>query len=93
MTFGDLIKNKRIKKKIGLREFSRKVKLSPSFICSLEGGKAKPPKEKNIIKIAEILDIDKDLLLAKANKIPIDILNILISDYRYYYNFIRKSSK
>ena len=93
MTFGDIIKSKRIEKKMGLREFSKKVELSPSFVCLLENGKTKPPKESNITKIAEVLDIDKDLLLAKANKVPIDILNILISNYRHYYNLIRKSNK
>jgi len=68
-TFGEFVKNRRLALNYGLREFAKMVDLSPTFISKMEVGDFKPPKEKNIIKIANKLAVDSDYLLALANKI------------------------
>jgi len=67
--FGNLVRERRLKLKIGLREFAKLLKISPAFISKMEIGDFAPPKEENIRKMAEILKIDPDELLAKAGKI------------------------
>ena len=82
-TFGEIIRNKRLEMKIGLRQFAEKVGLSPAFISKMEVGEFKPPKEKNIIKICKILDLDCDCMILKAGKIP----------SKYKENVIKKPKK
>ena len=91
--FGEIIRNKRLEMKIGLREFAEKVKLSPTFISKMEVGEFKPPKEENIIKIAKILDLNIDLLMAKADKVSSDLKNIINKEPELFASFLRTASK
>ena len=68
-TFGTFVREKRLEKKIGLREFAIMMDLSPAYISKMEVGDWNAPSEATIIKIAEILEMDKDYLLALAGKI------------------------
>jgi transcriptional regulator with XRE-family HTH domain len=68
-TFGTFVREKRLDKNIGLRDFAKMVELSPAYISQMENGVCKPPMESKVIKIAEILEMDKDYLLALACKI------------------------
>jgi len=67
--FGAFIRKERLNKNLGLREFADMINLSPTFISKMEVGDYKPPKEENIVKMANILGGDKDYYLAMANKI------------------------
>jgi transcriptional regulator with XRE-family HTH domain len=69
-TFGTFVREARLQKKIGLREFAiMMVDLSPAYISQMESGVCKPPMESKIIKIAEKLNINADYLLDLAGKI------------------------
>ena len=68
-TFGTFVREKRLEKKIGLREFAIMMDLSPAYIGQMESGVCNPPMESKIIKITEKLDINADYLLALAGKI------------------------
>ena len=58
-TFGTFVREARLQKKIGLREFAiMMVDLSPAYISQMESGVCKPPMESKIIKIAEKLNIN-----------------------------------
>ncbi|MFT4718107.1 MAG: transcriptional regulator with XRE-family HTH domain [Rickettsiales bacterium] len=90
--FGEIIRNKRLEMKIGLRQFAEKVALSPTFISKMEVGEFKPPKEENIKKIAKILNLDIDLLMAKADKLSSDLKNIINKEPELFASFLRKAS-
>jgi len=91
--FGAIVRKQRLNMKIGLREFAEKVGLSPTFISKMEIGEFKPPKEENIIKISNVLGIDKDFLLAKANKISSELKNIINKEPQLFASFLRRASQ
>ena len=89
--FGGFVREKRLKKNIRLREFSRMVGISPAYISKMEMGESAPPKEENIKKMATILNVDTDMLLAKANKISADIQAVIVSQPSLYASLLRRA--
>ena len=49
----EIVKEARLKMNITLRNFAGEIGLSPTFVSKMEAGEYDPPKEENIIKIAE----------------------------------------
>ena len=90
-SFGEFVRNTRLDLNIGLREFATKLNLSPAFISKMEIGDFKPPKEENIKKMARILKVDEDELLARAGKVSSEIINLIISNPKYYIEILRKN--
>jgi HTH-type transcriptional regulator, competence development regulator len=88
LDFGHFIRQQRIKKKLSLRQFAKKLELSPAFISGIENSKNKPPKEENIKNMAEVLGVDKNITLAIAGKIPSEIKDKILSNPTYYFNLI-----
>ena len=68
-TFGAFVHEKRLDKNIGLNNFAKMVGVSAPFISKMEVGDWNAPSEATIIKIAEILEMDENYLLALAGKI------------------------
>lgn len=75
--FGSFIKQRRRQQNITLRQFAKKINVTPAFICALENGKCNA-KEETIIKMSEILGEDKDYLLAQSGKVAKDIQDLII---------------
>jgi transcriptional regulator with XRE-family HTH domain len=83
--FGEFVKEKRLEKDIGLREFCRKLSIDASNWSKIERGvKAPPQNERKLKQIAKILGISidsekfaefKDLASVDAGIIPKDILS------------------
>jgi transcriptional regulator with XRE-family HTH domain len=83
--FGEFIKNLRIKKSIGLREFCRRLSIDASNWSKVERGVLAPPQDKDKLQqIADVLNIDKgsdvyneliDKAAIDAGIIPKDILS------------------
>ncbi len=92
LQFGEFIRQTRLEKNISLRKFANMVNLSPTFISKMEVGEFKPPKEENIIKIAEILSINKDTLLAMAGKVSSDLQNKIQTSPELFASFLRRVS-
>jgi transcriptional regulator with XRE-family HTH domain len=91
--FGDYIRNTRLALKIGLREFALKIGISATYVSKMEVGDYAPPSEERIIKMAEILKLNKDNLLAMAGKISSDLQQIIIEEPELYTAFLRKAKK
>lgn len=72
-SLGEVVKKERLKKNISLNKFAKMVGVSPSMICRLETDVFLSVSENTIIKIANILELDKDCLLALGGKISNDI--------------------
>ena len=83
MSFGEFVRQKRMEKRITLRDFCRQVKYDPSNWSKIERGKIKPPTDKSILEnVARVLDIAngseewntlKDF--ATVGHIPIELLD------------------
>ncbi|MDO5089234.1 MAG: helix-turn-helix transcriptional regulator [Leptotrichiaceae bacterium] len=55
---GYYIKNKRLKKNIGLREMAELLKISPAYLSNLESGKHSMTNPLLLKKISKVLDVD-----------------------------------
>ena len=67
--FSSFLRKRRLQIGLTLREFARQAAVSASYISFVEMGKQKPPSENTIAKMAIILQVDFDYLLAIAGKI------------------------
>lgn len=90
VAFGEFVRQRRLERNIGLREFAAKLDLSPAFISKMEIGDFKPPKEENIKKMAIILNVDQDELLAKAGKVSSDLQEIISAEPALYASLLRR---
>ena len=79
-TFGTFVREVRLQKKIGLREFAIMMDLSHAYVSQMENGICKPPIESKIARIAEKLDINTDYLLALAGKISTESKQKLLNE-------------
>lgn len=92
MTFGSTIRRARLATGISLRELSRRVGLSASYLSRLETDHdlgTKGPTEARCIALATELDLDPDALLALAGRIPSDVTKIIIENPVEWANKIR----
>lgn len=80
--FGDRVRQLREAKlrtdpRFTLRQFAKMVDVSPTFLSKMERGEFDPPRAEKIIKIAELLGVDVDELLALAHKVDPEVEKII----------------
>ncbi len=68
---------KRVEPSYSLRKFAERVGISATYLSKVETGDFDPPGADKIIRIAELLGIDADELLALANKIDPELGEII----------------
>ncbi len=94
LKFGKRVRELREAKKafdpsFSLRQFAVKVGISATFMSKIETGEFDPPKAKHIIKMAELLDVDADELLALANKTDPELDEIIKSEPKAMADLLR----
>ena len=91
-SFGQIIRELRIKnKELGsLREFAKKVSLSPAYLSRIENGKEPPPSEVVVERLAEALGADKYELFGYAGKVPTEFLETFKKNPRGMASFMRR---
>lgn len=72
-----------------LRSFAKAVGISPTFLSKVERGEFDPPRPEKIIKMAEVLGIDADELLALANKVDPKLSRIIMDEPKAMADFLR----
>jgi transcriptional regulator with XRE-family HTH domain len=75
--FGTFIRREREAKEIGLRAMARTIGVSPTYLSKVERDEFAPPAEDKVKKIAEVLDLDADELLALADRVSSDLSDII----------------
>jgi HTH-type transcriptional regulator, competence development regulator len=90
--FGAFIRQKREAKEIGLREMAKKIGVSPTYLSKVERDEFSPPTEDKVRKIAVILGLDADELLARAGRVASDLTEIIRRQPREAANFLRSTS-
>lgn len=71
------IRTEREARGIGLREEAKMIGVSPTYLSKVERDQFPPPAEDKVKKIAEILDLDADQLLALADRVSSDLSDII----------------
>lgn len=92
--FGRRIRQLREEKKIrdprfSLRKFAEAVGISPTFLSKVEVGEFVPPSPEKIKKMAELLGIDADELLALAGKVDPALSDIIKEQPKAMADFLR----
>ncbi len=75
--FGALIRREREAREIGLREMAKKIGVSPTYLSKVERDEFGPPAEDKVRKIAAIIELDADELLARAGRVSSDLSDII----------------
>jgi len=60
-----------------LRKFADAVGISPTFLSKVERGEFDPPRPEKIMRMAELLDVDPDELLALAGRVDPELSEII----------------
>lgn len=92
--FGDRIRELREARKrsdpnFSLRKFAKAVEISPTFLSRIERGEFDPPAADKIIRMAELLGIDADHLLALADKVNPELNEIIREKLQAVADFLR----
>ena len=77
LKFGAFVRQERVAKELGLREMAKMIGVSPTYLSKVERDEFSPPAEDKVRKIAEIIKIDVDELLALAGKVSSDLSEII----------------
>src|ERR1700737_5139348 len=75
--FGQFVRREREAKGIGLREMSKMIGVSPTYLSKIERDEFPPPAEDKVRKIAAIIGCDADELLAQADRVSSDLSEII----------------
>ncbi len=85
---GEAIRLKREEKKISLSSLAKEIGISPGYLSQIENGKKTNPKLDIILKVADVLDIELEVLLgidperdSPALKVP-SLLHLTIAKDR-----------
>src|SRR5512139_3531138 len=91
-SFGQIIRELRIKNRDygSLREFARKVGLSPAYLSRIENEKEPPPSETVVERLADALGTDKYELLGYAGKVPTEFLETFKKNPKGVASFMRR---
>ena len=68
-SFGETLREVRIKAGVGLRELARLINKSPGYLSDVENGRVPPPSEAVILETAVALNVEKETLLSAARKV------------------------
>ncbi|ABK45158.1 transcriptional regulator, XRE family [Magnetococcus marinus MC-1] len=92
--FGMFIRSMREEKKkrdpaYSLRKFAEAAGISATFMSKVENGEFDPPAPDKIKKMAELLEVNSDELLAMAGKVDPDLSGIIRDQPRAMADFLR----
>lgn len=95
MKFGKYIRKKReaLSKESNehsLRKVAAKIKVEPAFLSKVERDMVSPPSEAKIMILADVLNEDRDVLLALAGKVSSDLLKVIQARPKLFADLLRK---
>lgn len=73
-----------------LRQVAGRIGIEPAYLSKIERSVFPPPSEEVIAKLADILDEDKDVLLALAGKLSSDLQQIIMQRPRLFAELLRQ---
>jgi transcriptional regulator with XRE-family HTH domain len=92
--FGDFVRERRegLRKEDGsysLRKVAERIGVQASYLSKVERGDVAPPSEATILRLAEDLQVDGDVLLALAGKVSSDLREVIRRRPRLFAELIR----
>ena len=96
--FGDFLRELRLEceQYHSLRDFAKKVGLSPTYLSHIENNKVPPPSEDVIERLARALEVDEKVkyeLYSLGNKMPLEFLETFKGNPRGVADFMRTAKE
>ena len=93
--FGAYVRNKRemlrdSSAEYTVRKVAAKIGIQPSYISKVERCEVAPPSEETIVRLAEVLREDPDILLALAGKVSADLRQVILKRPKLFADLIRQ---
>ena len=93
--FGEYLRSQREQRReqspgFSVRKVAERIGVQPSYISKVERGEVAPPSEATIIRWAEVLDEDPDVLLALAGKVSADLRSAIVKRPKLFAQLIRE---
>jgi transcriptional regulator with XRE-family HTH domain len=93
--FGSYLRERRLGRQsddpdYSLRRLAKRIGVEPSFLSKVERGEAPPPSEGKILRLAEELGENPDILLALAGKVSTELQAIIRRRPRLFAELIRE---
>jgi transcriptional regulator with XRE-family HTH domain len=89
MEFGDILRELRSKADIGIKRLAPELGVSYSYLSKLESNKVRPSEEL-IERVAHYFNYDRDRLLLAADRVPLEIIEILREHPEEAIEFLRQ---
>lgn len=77
MSFGTLVRKERLARGIPLRDMARIIGVNPAYLSKIERDEFLPPAEDKVKAIAELFEWDPDELLALADRVASDLIEMI----------------
>lgn len=95
MTFGQFVRHRREElrasdPRFSLRQVAERIGVQPSYLSQVERQNEAPPSEDTVLRIADELDLDPDMLLAMAGKVSSDLQAVIRRRPRLFADLIRE---
>lgn len=84
MSFGSVIRERRIALNIGLVDMSERLGISAPYLSRIERGLESPPRDELIERAAAILGVQMDDLFVQARRLPPDMRDDMEKVVRAY---------
>jgi transcriptional regulator with XRE-family HTH domain len=93
--FGDFVREVREAlraedSRYSVRQVAGRIGVQPSYLSKVERGDVGPPSEATIVRLAEELGEDPDVMLALAGKVSSDLLEAIRKRPRLFADLIRE---
>jgi HTH-type transcriptional regulator, competence development regulator len=88
-SFGSFLKKLRLNRGYSIKKLSIELNINYSYLSKIENGHSLPSDE-FITRIAELFGYDNEELLARAGKIPDDIIKIISDNPKHAIEVLRK---
>lgn len=73
-----------------VRKVGQALGIQPTYISKIERGECGPPSEQTIIKLAELLGEDPDVLLALAGKVSAELRDIIMKRPKLFADLLKQ---
>ena len=95
LNFGEYLRQAREEKlahdrTFSLRQVALRVGVEPAYLSKIERGVFPPPSEQVIVKLADLLGEDKDVLLALGGKMSTDLQQIIMRRPKLFAELLRQ---
>jgi transcriptional regulator with XRE-family HTH domain len=96
--FGDYVRAAREKlrerdDRYSLRQVAQRIDVEPAYLSKVERGEVAPPSEATIVRLADDLAEDPDVLLAMAGKVSSDLQEIIRRRPQLFAELLRELRK